>query len=41
MMEWYAAGGLVTMTVLIGLIGLRVAKDELLLRRKRLLIGKY
>ncbi len=41
MMEWYAAGGLATMTVLIGLIGLRVAKDELLLRRKRLLIGKY
>jgi hypothetical protein len=35
-MEWYAVAGLTTMTVLIGLIGLRLAKDELLLRRKRL-----
>jgi hypothetical protein len=40
-MEWYAVAGLTTMTVLIGLIGLRLAKDELLLRRKRLMIGNY
>ncbi|HET6808255.1 MAG TPA: hypothetical protein VFH28_04275 [Nitrososphaera sp.] len=33
-MEWYAVAGLTTMTVFIGLIGLRLAKDELLLRRK-------
>ncbi|HEX6281858.1 MAG TPA: hypothetical protein VFZ67_06480 [Nitrososphaera sp.] len=38
-MEWYAVAGMTTMTVLMGLIGLRLAKDELLLRRKRLLIG--
>jgi hypothetical protein len=37
-MEWYIVAGLTTMTVFIGLIGLRLAKDELLLRRKRLLI---
>jgi hypothetical protein len=41
MMEWYAAAGLMTITVLIGLIGFRLAKDELLLRRKRLMIGNY
>jgi hypothetical protein len=41
MMEWYAVAGMTTMTVLMGLIGLRLAKDELLLRRKRLLIGNY
>jgi len=29
------------MTVFVGLIGLRLAKDELLLRRKRLMIGNY
>jgi hypothetical protein len=29
------------MTVLMGLIGFRLAKDELLLRRKRLMIGNY
>ena len=40
-MEWYAVAALTTMTVLIGLIGLRLAKDELLLRRKRLMIGNY
>ncbi len=40
-MEWYAVAGLTTMTVFIGLIGLRLAKDELLLRRKRLLIDNY
>ncbi len=40
-MEWYAVAGLTTMTVLIGLIGFRLAKDELLLRRKRLMIGNY
>jgi hypothetical protein len=40
-MEWYAIAGLATMTVLMGLIGLRLAKDELLLRRKRLMIGDY
>jgi hypothetical protein len=41
MMEWYAVAGLTTITVLIGLIGFRLAKDELLLRRKRLMIGNY
>ena len=40
-MEWYAAAGLTTMTVLMGLMGFRVIKDELLLRRKRLMIGNY
>jgi hypothetical protein len=40
-MEWYAVAGITTMAVLMGLIGLRLAKDELLLRRKRLLIGNY
>jgi len=40
-MEWYAVTGLTTMTVFIGLIGLRLAKDELLLRRKRLMIDNY
>ncbi len=40
-MEWYAVGGLTTMTAFIGLIGLRLAKDELLLRRKRLMIDNY
>jgi hypothetical protein len=40
-MEWYVVAALTTMTVFIGLIGLRLAKDELLLRRKRLMIGNY
>jgi hypothetical protein len=40
-MEWYAVAGLTTMTVFIGLIALRLAKDELLLRRKRLMIDNY
>lgn len=40
-MEWYSVAGLTTMTVFIGLIGLRLAKDELLLRRKRLMIDSY
>jgi hypothetical protein len=40
-MEWYFAAGLTTVTVLMGLIGFRLAKDELLLRRKRLMIGNY
>ncbi len=40
-MEWYAVAGLTTMTVFMGLIGLRLAKDELLLRRKRLMIDNY
>ena len=38
-MEWYALAGITTMTVLMGLIGFRLAKDELLLRRKRLMIS--
>jgi hypothetical protein len=37
-MEWYAVGGLVTMMMLIGLLGIRLAKDERLLRRKILMI---
>ena len=41
MMEWYAMAGMTTMAVLMGWIGFRLAKDELLLRRKRLLIGNY
>ena len=40
-MEWYAVAGMTTMTVLMGLIGFRLAKDELLLRHKRILIGNY
>lgn len=40
-MEWYAVVGITTMTVLMGLIGFRLAKDELLLRRKRLMISNY
>ena len=40
-MEWYAMAGVTTMTVFMGLIGLRLAKDELLLRRKRLMIDNY
>ena len=39
MMEWYTLAGVTTVTVLIGLIGFRLAKDELLLKRKRLIIG--
>lgn len=37
-MEWYALAGLATMTMLIGLVGLSLAKDERLLRRKILMI---
>jgi hypothetical protein len=40
-MEWYTVAGLATMTALMGLMGVRLAKDEWLLRRKRLLIDKY
>jgi hypothetical protein len=40
-MEWYTVAGVTTMTVFMGLIGLRLAKDELLLRRKRLMIDNY
>ncbi len=40
-MEWYAVVGITTMTVLMGMIGFRLAKDELLLRRKRLMISNY
>ncbi|HJU35676.1 MAG TPA: hypothetical protein VJ695_11200 [Nitrososphaera sp.] len=40
-MEWYAVAGLTTVAVLMGLIGLRVVKDELLLRRKRIMIENY
>jgi hypothetical protein len=40
-MEWYTVAGLMTMTALMGLMGLRLAKDELLLRRKRPMIGNY
>jgi hypothetical protein len=40
-MEWYVVAALTTMTVFIGLIGLHLAKDELLLRRKRLMIDNY
>ncbi len=38
-MEWYALAGITTVTILIGLIGFRLAKDELILRRKGLIIG--
>jgi hypothetical protein len=41
MMEWYTLASLGTMTALIGLLGFRLAKDEWLLRRKGLMIGKY
>jgi hypothetical protein len=40
-MDWYAVAGLTTMAVFMGLIGVRLAKDELVLRRKRLVIGDY
>jgi hypothetical protein len=40
-MEWYTVAALMTMTALMGLMGLRLAKDELLLRRKRPMIGNY
>jgi hypothetical protein len=40
-MEWYVVATLTTMTVFIGLIGFRLAKDELLLRRKSLMIDNY
>jgi hypothetical protein len=40
MMEWYTLASLGTMTALIGLLGFRLAKDEWLLRRKGLMIGK-
>ena len=40
-MEWYVVAGITTMTVLMGLIGFRLAKDELLLRHKRILVGNY
>jgi hypothetical protein len=40
-MEWYVVAALTTMTVFIGLIGFRLAKDELQLRRKRLIIDNY
>jgi hypothetical protein len=40
-MEWYTVAGLTIMTALMGLIGLRLAKDELLLRRKRPMVGSY
>jgi hypothetical protein len=40
-MEWYTVASLGTMAVLIGLIGFRLAKDEWLLRRKRLLAYIY
>jgi len=40
-MEWYIVASLGTMTSLMGLIGFRLAKDEWLLRRKRLMISKY
>jgi len=40
-MELYVIAGLTTVTALMGLIGFRLAKDELLLRRKRLTISNY
>ena len=40
-MELYVIAGLTTVTALMGLIGFRLAKDELLLRRKRLMISNY
>jgi len=40
-MEWYAVAGITTVTVLVGMIGFRLARDELLLRRKRLMISDY
>jgi hypothetical protein len=40
-MELYAVAGISTITALIGLVALRLAKDEWVLRRKRLIIDKY
>lgn len=39
--DLYSMAGLAAVTVAAGLIGLRMAKDEYLLRRKRLLTEKY
>jgi hypothetical protein len=37
-MDYYTIVGLATMAFVAGLVGLRLAKDERLLRRKRVLI---
>lgn len=38
MMDYYTIAGLALMAFVAGLVGLRVAKDERLLRRKRVLM---
>jgi hypothetical protein len=38
LMDYYTIVGLATMAFVAGLVGLRLAKDERLLRRKRVLI---
>lgn len=37
MMEFYTIAGLAAVGLAMGLVGLRLAKDEMLLKRKRLL----
>jgi hypothetical protein len=37
-MDYYTAAGLAALAVVAGLVGLRVARDERLLRRKRVLM---
>jgi hypothetical protein len=37
-MDYYTIAGLAAMTLVAGLLGTRLAKDERLLRRKRVLI---
>ncbi len=41
MTDLYTIAGLVVISLVAGLIGLRVAKDEQFLRRKRTLAEKY
>lgn len=41
MMDLYTIAGLVGISLVAGLVGLRVVKDEQVLRRKRMLAEKY
>ena len=37
-MDYYTIAGLAAMALVAGLVGFRLAKDEILLRRKRVLV---
>ncbi|MGI0029661.1 MAG: hypothetical protein ACREAQ_08125 [Nitrososphaera sp.] len=41
MMDLYTIAGLVGISLVAGLVGMRVVKDERVLRRKRMLAEKY